>query len=222
MTSSAEPTPAVAIPTSGAEPRAALGGVREVSRLAYPVVLTQISITLTQLVDSAMVGRLGATELAAVGFGGIWMWTAMCFFIGTATAVQTFVSQHHGAGEERDCGGWSWQGLYAVLPMAVVVAFALLFGAEPLMRWLGPSEELQPLASVYVSTRALGAIGLTAATCFGAFFRGIGDTRTPLYAMVLANVVNAVLDYGLIFGRLGLPQWGVAGAGVATAIAEWI
>jgi putative MATE family efflux protein len=54
-----------------------------------------------------------------------------------------------------------------------------------------------------------------------AFFRGFGDTRTPLYVTLAANVVNAVLDYGLIFGRLGLPEWGVAGAGFATAVGEW-
>ena len=53
-----------------------------------------------------LVGRLGATELAAVGFGGIWMWTTFCFFIGTSSGVQTFVSQHHGAGQPERCGAW--------------------------------------------------------------------------------------------------------------------
>jgi MATE family multidrug resistance protein len=55
-----------------------------------------------------------------------------------------------------------------------------------------------------------------------AFFRGLGDTRTPLVATIVDNVVNAVLAYGLVLGRLGLPAWGVAGAGVATSIAEWV
>jgi MATE family multidrug resistance protein len=57
---------------------------------------------------------------------------------------------------------------------------------------------------------------------FTSFFRGVGDTRTPLYVTLGANALNAVLDYGLIFGKLGLPAWGVAGAGVATAIAHWV
>ena len=54
-----------------------------------------------------MVGSLGATQLAAVGFGGIWLWTCVCFLMGSASAVQTFVSQHYGAGEMRACGPWT-------------------------------------------------------------------------------------------------------------------
>ncbi len=73
------------------------GGVRQVILLASPVILTHLSITLMGVVDSAMVGRLGATELAAVGFGGVWLWTLFNGFIGAGTVVQTFVAQSHGA-----------------------------------------------------------------------------------------------------------------------------
>ena len=199
-----------------------LGGTAEVARLAYPVVLTQVSITAMQLVDSAMVGTLGATELAAVGLGGIWLWTALCGLVGTTSAVQTFVSQCHGAGSERDCGAWSWHGLYAIVPPTAVLSLALWFGSAPLLAWIGPSPELQPLATDYMQMRSLGAVGLAGAVCLSSFFRGYGDTRTPLHATLLANSVNAVLDYGLIFGAFGLPAWGVAGAGAATATAEWV
>jgi MATE family multidrug resistance protein len=198
------------------------GGLREVATLAYPVVLTQLSITAMHLVDSAMVGRLGASELAAVGFGGVWIWTALCFFIGTTNSVQTFVSQDFGAKRRDRCGFWTWQGLWASVPMVAVCVGILLLFLDPLLRWLAPSDIMRPLAWSYMSQRLLGSVGLTAATVYGCFFRGLGDTRTPMYATLVANVVNAVLDYGLIFGRLGLPEWGVAGAGTATAIGEWV
>jgi MATE family multidrug resistance protein len=214
------PTPTVAtaplMETSGAA-----GGIREVLVLAYPVILTQISMTTMGIVDSAMVGTLGATELAAVGFGGIWLWTVVCFFVGTTTGVQTFVSQRDGAGARSECGSWAWQGIYAVAPMGCLATLALYFGAGELMRLLGPSDELQPLAASYLGARSLGMVGMLCAVSFSSFFRGIGDTRTPLYATLGANAVNAVLDYGLIFGELGLPRLGVPGAGIATAIAEW-
>lgn len=198
------------------------GGLSEVALLAYPVILTQLSITTMQLVDSAMVGALGATALAAVGLGGVWLWTLTCGLVGTTTAVQTFVSQHQGRGHDAACGAWSWQGLYAVVPMTVVFSAALYFGSDAFMRWLAPSPELQPLAAEYMSMRALGVVGIGAAVALSSFFRGLGDTRTPLYATLLANVINAVLDYGLIFGKLGMPEWGVGGAGIATAISEWV
>jgi MATE family multidrug resistance protein len=223
MSSTSQPTP----PAPGAvhpatETAVAPGGMREVIVLAYPVILTQISMTAMGIVDSAMVGTLGATELGAVGFGGIWLWTFVCFFVGTMTGVQTFVSQREGAGALRECGSWAWQGIYSVAPMALLATGIIFFGATDLMRLLGPSEELQPLAASYVSVRSLGMLGLVSAVAFSSFFRGVGDTRTPLYATLCANGVNVVLDYGLIFGYLGMPEMGVTGAGIATAIAEWV
>ena len=198
------------------------GSVREVGLLAFPVVLTQMSTTAMMIVDSAMVGRLGATPLAAVGLGGIWLWTVVVVFIGTASGVQTFVSQAHGAGDERGCGQWVWHALALLLPLSVIGAVTLAFFIEPFLRLLGPSVELQSVAASYMIPRLPGSVGVTVAMVLASFFRGLGDTRTPLYATIVAVAVNAVLDYGLIFGRLGLPQWGVAGAGAATSIGEWV
>ncbi len=197
------------------------GSVPEVFDLAYPVVLTQMATTAMGVVDSAMVGRLGATELASVGFAGVWMWTCFSLFHGTASGVQTFVSQADGAGEQIHCGAWAWQGAYAVVPATVVVALALGFVVEPLIALLGPSAEMQDASLAYVRTRLAGEVGMATMMVLTSFFRGLGDTKTPLYVSIGANVVNAVLDYGLIFGRLGLPEWGVAGAGAATAIGQW-
>jgi len=197
------------------------GGMAEVALLAYPAVLQTLSDTLMQVVDSAIVGRLGVTQLGAVGFGGVWMWTAMVVFVGTATGVQTFVSQTFGAGEAQRCGRWPWQALYVLVPASVLwVGFiGLAFG--PLVRLLGPSPELQTFATQYVHMKILGGPAIVAAVVLTSFFRGLGDTRTPLVATVLANVLNAVMAYGLVFGRFGLPAWGVAGAGAATALSCW-
>jgi multidrug resistance protein, MATE family len=204
-----------------ATPRQA-GSVREVAILAYPIVLTQMSQTLMHLVDSIFVGRLGATQLGALGFAGIWIWTVFSFFSGTANGVQTFVSQAHGAGDHRACGRWAWQGLYAVVPAATlsVVGFALL--AEPAWRLLPMGDGMRDHALAYLAMRPAGLVGLAVWMVLASFFRGLGDTRTPLVAALVANTCNVVLTYGLVFGRLGLPAWGIAGAGAATSIAEWV
>jgi hypothetical protein len=191
MALSTETTPLV-------RPKVVPGGFREIADLAYPVVL--------------MVGRLGATELASVGFGAIWLWTLFSLFYGTASGVQTFVSQADGAGELRDCGRWAWQGLFALVPAAALTVAVLATQVERAVTALGPSPEMQSAASAYISTRLIGEVGFTAVMVLTSFFRGLGDTRTPLYVSLVANAVNAVLDYGLIFGELGLPRWGVAGA----------
>jgi MATE family multidrug resistance protein len=196
--------------------------VREVALLAYPIVLAQLSQTTMHLVDSIFVGRLGAAQLGALGFAGVWLWTVFCIFSGAATGVQTFVSQAHGAGDERDCGRWAWQGLYALVPSAALVLFGFAALAGPLFGALGTTPEVREFGLAYVRTRPLGFTGLAVWLVLAAFFRGLGDTRTPLVATIVANVVNAVLAYGLVLGRLGLPAWGIAGAGVATSIAEWV
>ena len=202
--------------------RSPAGGLREVMTLALPVVLTNLSATLMMTVDAAMVGRLGATELGAVGYAGIWYWTALSLFSGAATGVQTFVAQAHGRGDSHECGPWAWQGFYAVVPLAAlgITLFALGFG--PMLAVLSPAPGLAPLSTAWVHVRAFGVVGIITAMLLSGFFRGFGDTRIPLYAMVAANLVNLVLNYGLIFGHFGLPAWGVAGSGTATAIAEWV
>ena len=198
------------------------GGVRQVMILASPVILTHLSMTLMGVVDSAMVGRLGATELAAVGFGGVWLWTLFNGFIGAGTVVQTFVAQHHGAHRPAECGQWAWQGLYALIPLTACGALILHFNVDSLMRLLAPSQEVQRLAGNYLAICAFGAVGMCAATIFSSFFVGIGDARTPLYVTVFVNLLNAALDYALIFGKFGMPGLGVPGAAFATSLSEWV
>jgi MATE family multidrug resistance protein len=198
------------------------GGVREVGLLAYPIVLTQMSQTVMHVVDSIFVGRLGAAELGGLGFAGVWLWTVFSVFSGTANGVQTFVSQAWGAGEERACGRWAWQGLYAVVPASVLAMLGFVLVAAPLWQTLGATPEVREHALAYARVRPIGFAGLAVWMVFAAFFRGVGETRTPLLATLVANGTNALLAYGFVLGGFGLPALGVAGAGVATSISEWV
>lgn len=201
--------------------RSERGSVREVALLAYPVVLTNLSMTAMGFVDTAMVGHLGPTPLGAVGFSGIWLWTLAVAFFGAASGVQTFVSQADGAGRREECGRWTWQAIWVATPPLILLCLLLGLFAEPFLALLGPSGALQHTSIEYILPRLFGIFTIPAAMAIGSFFRGLGDTHTPLWATVAANVVNAVLNYGLIFGRLGLPEWGVMGAAVGSSVAEW-
>jgi MATE family multidrug resistance protein len=196
--------------------------LREVAVLAVPFVLTQLLFSMMGLVDAAIVGRLGATELAAVGLSGSWLWTISSFFIGASSVVQVFVAQSQGAGRDRECGSWAWQGLGSTVPFAVVSSAVLYFGADAAVEWIAPSEGVADLAAGYLRARSFGIVGLTAAIAVASFFRGIGDARTPLVATVIANLANVFLDLGLVYGWYGFPELGVVGAGIATSISEWL
>lgn len=196
--------------------------LREVAVLAVPFVLTQLLFSMMGVVDAAIVGRLGATELAAVGLSGTWLWTISSFFIGAASVVQVFVAQSHGAGRERECGGWTWQGIGSTVPLALGSAVLLYLGADAAVGWIAPSEGVAHLAAGYLRARSFGIVGLTAAIAVASFFRGVGDARTPLFATVIANAANVFLDLGLVYGWYGMPELGVVGAGLATSISEWL
>lgn len=205
--------------TSAIGPRS--GSVGEVAYLAFPVVVQTISETIMQLVDSAMVGRLGATELGAIGFAGIWIWTLFVPFTGTGQGVQAFVSRHDGAEEQARCGPWIWQAIWLLVPAMVVWMFAVALLLPLLIGWIGPSPELATAALDYGYARLPGGPAVVANFVLMSFFRGVGDTRTPLYAVLGGIAVNVALAYGLIFGELGMPKIGVAGAGIAISAGSW-
>lgn len=207
--------------TLGDTSSAVRGGAGEVALLAAPVIVQSISETIMQVVDSAMVGQLGATELGAIGFAGLWIWTLFVPFTGTASGVQTFVSRHDGADERQLCGPWIWQAIWLLVPAMTLWMFAVAVLFPLLVALIGPSPELAAAAVDYGYARLPGGPAVVANFVFMSFFRGIGDTRTPLYAALGGIAVNVALAYGLIFGELGLPRMGVAGAGVAMSAGSW-
>ena len=197
------------------------GNVREVAYLAFPIVVQTISETIMHLVDSALVGRLGATELGAIGFAGIWIWTLFVVFTGTGQGVQAFVSRHDGADEQALCGRWLWQAIWLLVPAMTLWMFAVALLFPILVSWIGPSPELSTAAIGYGYARLPGGPAVVGNLILMSFFRGIGDTRTPMFAVVCGIAVNIVLAYALIFGELGLPDFGVAGAGLAMSAGSW-
>jgi MATE family, multidrug efflux pump len=197
------------------------GGVREVAWLASPVLVQMLSETLMQVGASAMVGRLGAPELGAVGLGGVWLWTLICPFVGAATGVSVFVSRAHGAGAPRTCGPWVWQGLAALVPTAVVWTLAVAALFPLLMALVDPSPALAEHTLAYVAGRLPGLPAIAAGAAVTSFFRGLGNTRVPMFATIVTVLLQSAIAYVLIFGELGFPAYGVTGVGIAFAIAEW-
>jgi len=192
------------------------GSYREIWALAWPAILTLISQTVMWTVDAAMVGHVGKVELAAVGLGGILIWTLYSAFVGLTTSVNTFVAQACGAGQPRRAGRYLAQGLYlALAASALVLLIRTRTGA--MVDIMGPSMEVRPLCVAYVSIRMLSVPFFLFQYCYAHFYRGIGDTMTPLKVLALSNAMNIVGDYFLIFGHGPFPEMGVEGAAWATS-----
>jgi MATE family multidrug resistance protein len=195
------------------------GSYRQAWVLSAPAILTMISQTVMWTVDAAMVGRLGSSELAAVGFGGILIWTLYSFFVGLTSAVNTFVSQSYGAHRYRRCGSHLWQGLY-VAAGAAVILYGIRAAAPQLLALIAPPPEVESLSVSYIQIRMLSAGFFLFHYTLAHFFRGIGDTMTPLKVLAVAHLINIVGDYVLIFGKGPFPAMGVEGAAWATSLAN--
>jgi len=197
------------------------GGYAEVWHIAYPAVLTMISQTVMSFTDAMMVGRLGAVELAGVGLAGTLVWGLYSFFNGLVNGVNTFVAQRYGARHYRSIGNITWQGVYFAV-FSGVILFFLSGQSEALFRLMGPATDVQEIGSGYLRIRMRGGVFIVLWMCLSALLRGLGDTRTPLKITLLANAINIVGDYALIFGKLGLPRLETEGAAIATISANAI
>ena len=192
---------------------------REVISLAAPVVISKLSFTAMGLVDTAMVGRLGATFQAAVGIATTYMFTLCVFGLGSIGVINTFVSQHHGADQPRMCGIVLGHGLRLTAAIAAITWLILLLFA-PLFGWVGLSDGVATAGYTYLFHRILGLPGVMGYWAYNAYLEGLGKTRTPMLISLVANLLNVALDYVLIFGLGPIDAMGVEGAGLATAISN--
>jgi putative MATE family efflux protein len=194
------------------------GGAGELVRLAAPIVVSTASSSLMSVVDTAFAGRLGPAEVAAVGLGGVVVWVPYALLNGTLSSVNTFVAQRFGAGDLPGCARFTWQGLY-LAAVGVLPALALALFAVPLYASL-TAPDIAPLAAFYTRIRVFAVWAFSFIMVFEGFWRGLGDTRTPMRITVAANLLNVAATYMLMFGPFGLPRLGVAGAAWGTLIAQ--
>lgn len=194
--------------------------LRVIGVLALPVVLANVSQTLMGLVDTLMVGRLGAGALAAVGVATL-LFSAVAMSIKAVdVAVQTFTARRVGEGRDGEVG--------AVLATAVTLACgagALFMLAGVLrpdvpMRLVATDPQMRDLGEDYVRWRYAGLLPLLVYFQLKAMFDGVGATRVGMVTGIGMNLLNVALNWVLIFGKLGAPALGVAGAALASTLSS--
>jgi MATE family multidrug resistance protein len=184
---------------------------REVWSQAWPTVLTMLSYTLMQFVDSLMVSRLGAIEVAAQGNGGIWAFAPQSFLMGFMSLVNTFVAQNIGAGRRDQVARYAWAGLWLAVTAWALVMVPWALAMPAVFTGMGHSQDLVRLELAYGQVLAVGALAGLAAKAMSNLFFGMQRPRLITVAAILGNLVNVVLNYALIYGEEGLPSWGLPG-----------
>jgi len=192
---------------------------RTVIHLAYPVTLGMTSFTLLSLVDTAMLGRLGAAPLAASGIAGVLFFAVVFTLAGVGIGVQTLTARRFGERNEAECGRVVDSGLVLALVFGLPLTVAAPWIARLCAPFLSPDADVVLLGETYLRYRFYGAFLMIANWVLQGFFAGIGETRHQMVASILATGTNILLDYALIFGRWGLPAMGIRGAAIASTIA---
>jgi len=194
------------------------GGCADVLQVALPLILSTGAHTVHLFVDSVFLTWYARDAMAAAVQAGLANFSIVSFFLGVAGYVNTFVAQYSGAGRTGRVGPAVWQGIYFSLAAAAVV-LCFIPAAGPIFTWVGHDQVLQGLEVRYFRVLCLGAGPMLVSASVCSFFTGRGKTWTVMCVSVASAAVNVVLDYCLIFGRLGLPRLGIAGAAWGTVLA---
>ena len=192
---------------------------RKVWKLAYPIILANLSLTLLSVVDTAMLGRLSPAALAAAGIGGMVYLTVVATLGALSLGTQTLTARRHGEKEMAQCG----QVLDNSLALALILGGIFTLLSPWIAHLLSPHLESGPtmgrLLGTYIQYRFYGTIFVLLNLTFGGFFNGIGQTKVRMKGAVIITIVNILLNYLLIFGKLGFPRLGVQGAALASTLA---
>ncbi|WP_336127198.1 MATE family efflux transporter [Mesoflavibacter sp. CH_XMU1422-2] len=190
-------------------------------QLAAPVMLGMLGHTFVSFIDNIMVGQLGTAQLAAVSLGNSFMFIAMSLGIGFSTAITPLVAEADGANDFAKGKSAFKHGLFLCTVLGVLL-FLLVFFAKPLMYLMKQPVEVVELAIPYLDLVAFSLIPLVVFQAFKQFSDGLSLTKYPMYATIVANVVNVGFNYVLIFGKFGFPEMGIVGAAYGTLISRFV
>ena len=191
---------------------------RDILRLAIPALAALVAEPLYVLADTAVVGHLGAEQLAGLAVASSILLIGYALFIFLAYGTTASVARLLGAGNEREAAHQAVQGMWLALVAGVVVAAATWLASDLLLSLLGASGEVRVQASTYLRISLIGVPAMLVVLAGTGYLRGLQDTRTPFLVALGSAVLNLVLELVLIPG-LG---YGIGASALSTIVAQWL
>lgn len=192
---------------------------RETAILALPVCFSNVGQILVDVVDNFFVGRIGTTPQAAVMLSGTFYILALVFAIGMAYGITPLVAEKAGNNGRREITQLLKNAFLANFLISTLM-FLLLFACTPLLRYLDQPVAVVDIAIPFLNVIMFSLIPLSFFFTLKQFAEGLSDTKTAMYISLAANVLNIILNYALVFGKLGAPALGVMGSCWATFISR--
>ncbi|MCH7770465.1 MAG: MATE family efflux transporter [Bacteroidetes bacterium] len=194
---------------------------KKILKVALPAIAGLSSQMVVSLVDTAMVGRLDEATyaLAAMGIGVLATWALISFFSSLATGIHVIVSRKFGRADYIGCGITLNNSLLIALVIGIIVAAVGVFFANPIAHLFASDPIVGDYASDYIFYRFLGIPFFLISVSYRGFFFGISKTKIFMISGVITNLLNIIFNYILIYGELGFPRMGLAGAGLGSTFA---
>ena len=195
-----------------------LSTLRQLFRLALPMVVSQGAFALMVFTDRLFMSRIDAAHIASAMGGGVSYFVSIALFSGVLSYANALVAQYYGAGELRKCPQVVTQGVLMSVASLPVLALVTYYVSQ-LFELMGHDPSLVVLERQYYFVLMAGAVFALIKTCIACYFSGIGVTRVVMICDVLGVAVNVPISYVLIFGIGGATELGIRGAGLGTVIA---
>ena len=198
---------------------------REILYLAIPAVGEMTLYMMIWIFDTMMIGKYGGQlAVSSVGLSTeiIYSFFNIIIAVGVSTALTSLVSRAIGSKDYKKAEIIANAGIKIAVVLAFIFFSLLFFIPDKILNLAGATKEMLPLATRYAKISSFSFFLLTLSSTTNGVFRGVKDTKTSLYVAGSINIVNLFLDYVLIFGNLGFPEWGITGAAVATVAGKFI
>lgn len=191
-------------------------------KLALPIIAGMLSQSLLNLIDAALVGSLGEIALAGVGIGGYAMFLITSMVFGLSSGVQAQTARRHGEQAWHRRAVALNAGLVIALAVALPLMLVCLWQAPRLLWLINQDVAVNQVAVEYFRWRVAGLIPIAMIFCFRGYWNGIQQTGIYLRIILIMHLINVLASIGLIFGYLGLPEMGAAGAGAGTTLSLFV
>ena len=192
----------------------------EVWRIAYPIILGSIAQNIINVTDTAFLGRVSEVALGAAAIGGVYYLSAVMLAWGFGVGTQIIVARRNGEEKYTEIGRTLEHAFFFLFPLAVLIFLIMKFFSGGLLELVVQSPDVFGATGLYIEYRAYGLFFVSFNFLFRAFYVGIARTKVITWTTLVMSVVNIILDYALIFGHMGMPAMGIAGAALASVIAE--
>lgn len=193
--------------------------VKKIFNLSTPIIIGMISQNTLNLVDTAMVGRLGASSLAAVGISSMMVFMIQALVLGITSGVQALAARKKGEGKIHDLAQAINSGLLFSFIFGLIITVIALASSNWLFSLVADDPEVRILAKDYFDIRMIVTVFAVGNFAFRGFWNAIDASKTYMTSLIITHLLNIVLNYILIFGNWGFPALGVKGSSLATSIA---